>query len=209
MVEDEFVYEAHERLRCRTANKMDSVLWTYKAHYEAADWYSTWSSRMDWGTTFGAAAITIGLLWEAVPHLALVGLAIVTAVLAGYKTASKPQNKAEDHYDAGDAYHKLFEEFRDFVEFELADEETGLDNMKSRFDTLSKRRTTLNDEMPNLPSKWYNRLDDSIYDQIETTDNARERLTGEAELSDVGDDQLNLQMGKREDSTDSGGNSSG
>lgn len=202
MAEDGFDYDTHERLRRRTANKMDSVLWTYKAHYEAADWYSAWSNRMDWGTTFGAAAITIGLLWEAVPHIALVGLAVITAVLSGYKTASKPQKKAEDHYDAGDAYHKLFEEFRDFVKFELADEETGLGTMKDRFDTLSERRTTLNDEMPNLTSKWYDRLDDSIYDQVETTEDVRERLTSEAKLSEVDVESLDLQAGEHAGSTD-------
>jgi hypothetical protein len=179
---DDFDYDAHERLRQRTANKIDSILWTEKAHFKAADWYATWGRRMDWFITFAAGALTAGLLWETTPQLLLIGIAIFTAVLSGYKTAAKPQKKAEDHYKAANAYLKLRDDFRDFVKLELADESVGLDQMQETFEQLSQRRQNLNDDMPSMSSRWYDELDDSIYDEIETTDEAQERLAGCANL---------------------------
>lgn len=161
---------------------MDSILWTEKAHFKAADWYAKWGRRMDWTTTFAAGALTVGLLWRQVPQTALIGIAIFTAVLSGYKTAAKPQKKAEDHYKAANAYLKLRDDFRDFVKLELADKSVGLDQMQQSFETLSQRRQDLNDDMPSMSSRWYQDLDESIYDQIETTDEACERLTGCANL---------------------------
>jgi len=179
---DNFDYEAHERLRTRTANKADSVLQTEKAHFKAADWYAKWGRRMDWVTTFAAGVLTVALLWTTTPQILLIGLAIFTAVLSGYKTAAKPQQKAEDHYKAANAYLKLRDDFRDFIELELADESVGLNRMQQTFETLSERRKDLNDDMPSMSSRWYEDLDDSVYDQIGTTDAAQERLAGCASL---------------------------
>lgn len=191
MTDDEFDYEVHERLRKRTANKMDSVLWTEKAHFKAADWYAKWGRRMDWIITFAAGGLTAGLLWEATPQILLIGVAIFTAVLSGYKTAAKPQKKAENHYKAANAYLKLRDDFRDFVKLELTDESVGLDRMRQIFEKLSQRRQDLNDDMPSMSSRWYEELDDSIYDQIETTDEARERLAGCAKLEQSDEDAPN------------------
>ena len=188
MTGDNFDYDAHERLRKRTANKMDSILWTEKAHFNAADWYSTWGRRMDWLITFTAGALTVGLLWKATPQVLLIGIAIFTAVLSGYKTAAKPQKKAEEHYNAANAYLKLRDDFRDFVELELADESVGLNQMLETFERLSQRRQDLNDDMPSMRSRWYDELDDSIYDEIETTDVAREQLAGCANLQELRDE---------------------
>lgn len=186
---DDFDYEAHERLRQRTANKMDSVLWTEKAHFKAADWYAKWGRRMDWITTFAAAGLTVGLLWRETPQILLIGVAIFTAVISGYKTAAKPQKKAEAHYKGANAYLKLFDDFRDFVQLELADESVGLEKMNETFDELSERRQKLNDDMPSMGSRWYGELEESIYDQIETTDSVRERLSGCARLNTEEDEK--------------------
>lgn len=181
---DDFDYEEHERLRGRVANEADNVLWTFKAYYEGADWFQKWHRRFDWAVFGIAALLTIALIWESVPRIILVSLAIITAVISGYRRMADPGDKADNFYRAAHAYQRLFDDFRDFIQLELANEETGLDEMKDRYQELAERRRNLNEDMPEVTSKWYRRLDESIYDQVETTDEARERLTGEAKLVD-------------------------
>ncbi|MFB6185516.1 MAG: hypothetical protein ABEI86_01440, partial [Halobacteriaceae archaeon] len=79
MSDNDFDYEAHERLRERVANEADSVLWTFKAYYIGADWYAKWDRRFDW-VVFGIAGLlTIALIWDSTPQIILIALAITTA----------------------------------------------------------------------------------------------------------------------------------
>jgi hypothetical protein len=179
MSDENYDVDAHERLRERVANKADSALWTYKAHFEAADWYKKFSKQANWVTTAAAGILTVALIWKIVPNYVLVLLAISTAAISGYKTASKPEKSAYDHYKAADAYQKLYVDFVDFIYLKLADDTVDLDEKKERFWELSERHQSLNEEMPNMTSKWYERLDgDEIRKQAETTDEMKEALTG-------------------------------
>lgn len=189
MSEDDFDYEAHERLRERVVNKTDSALWTYKSHYEAADWYSAFNKKISWITTAIAGILTVSLIWRILPDYALVLLAIATAALSGYKTAAKPEKKSYEHYNAGDAYHRLFIDLNDFIKLQLADTSYGLEKMEERFWELSERHQTLNEEMPNIESKWYERLDEEeIRSQTQTTEETKKALAGCARLKDSGSD---------------------
>ena len=182
MEDNDFDYEAHERLRERVANEADSVLWTFKAYYVGADWYSRWDRRSDW-LVFGIAGLlTITLIWERFPAVVPIGLAITTAVVAGYQRMANPGDAAENYYRAAHAYQRLFDEFRDFILLELADEEVGLEKMEKRYRELASRRRNLNEDMPEVTDKWYTELDESIYDEVGTNDLAKERLTGSAKL---------------------------
>jgi len=53
---DDFDYEQHERLRGRVANEADSVLWTFKAYYEGADWY-TRNAIVGWTSVFSESLV--------------------------------------------------------------------------------------------------------------------------------------------------------
>lgn len=181
MTED-FDYEEHERLRERVANEADSVLWSFKAYYEGGDWYTEWDRRFDWAVFGVAALLTIALIWDSTPQIILVSLAIITAIISGYRRMADPGDRAENFYRAAHAYQRLFDEFRDFIQLELADKETGLDEMRERYQELANRRRNLNEDMPEVTRKWYDKLDESVYDEVETTEQARERLTGEAKL---------------------------
>ena len=183
MAED-FDYEAHERLRERVANEADSVLWTFKAYYVGADWYSKWDRRSDWAVFGIAGLLTITLIWDSLPMIIPIALAITTAVISGYQRMANPGDTAENYYRAAHAYQRLFDDFRDFIKLELAKEETGLDEMEERYRELAARRRNLNEDMPDVTNKWYDELDDSIYDEVGTHEEAKERLTGEAKLID-------------------------
>ncbi|POG54169.1 SLATT domain-containing protein [Haloferax marisrubri] len=184
MTEDDFDYEAHERLRGRVANEADSVLWTFKAYYKGADWYTKRDRWMDLGVFGIAGLLTIALIWGSAPQHLLVSLAIITAVMSGYRRMADPGDRADECYRAAHAYQRLFDDFRDFIQLELANKETGLDEMYERYRELAERRRNLNEDMPEVTSKWYENLDDSIYDQVGTTEKDKERLTGEAKLKD-------------------------
>lgn len=179
---DDFDYEQHERLRGRVANEADSVLWTFKAYYEGADWYTKWDRRLDLALFGIAGLLTVALIWDSAPQILLVGLAITTAIMSGYRRMADPSDRADDCYRAAHAYQRLFDDFRDFIQLELANKETGLEEMHERYHELAERRRNLNEDMPEVTSKWYENLDDSIYDQVGTTEKDKERLTGEAKL---------------------------
>ena len=185
MTDDGLDYEEHERLRGRVANEADSVLWTYKAYYEGADWYSKWDRRLDW-IIFGISALlTIALIWGQAPQILLIALAIVSSVIVGYRRMANPGDRAEDFYRAANAYQRLFDDFRDYIQLELADESNEMRDLKDRYRELASRRRNLNEDMPDLTDRWYKKLDDSIYDEISTTEEAKERLTGAAEQEPI------------------------
>jgi len=179
---DDFDYEQHEQLRGRVANEADSVLWTFKAYYEGADWYTKWDRRLDWALFGIAGLLTIALIWDSAPQILLVGLAITTAIMSGYRRMADPSDRADDCYRAAHAYQRLFDDFRDFIQLELANKETGLEEMEERYHELAERRRNLNEDMPEVTSRWYDNLDESVYDEVGTTERAKERLTGEAKL---------------------------
>ena len=185
MANDDFDYEAHERLRDRVANEADSVLWTFKAYYKGANLYSKLDRWFDWSVFGIAALLTIGLIWDNVPHIILIFLAITTAVVSGYRRMANPGETAENYYRAANAYQRLFDDFRDFINLELADEGTGLEEMEERYYELAQRRRNLNEDMPDFDSKWYDKLDEeSVYEEVETHKEAKDQLTGEAKLID-------------------------
>lgn len=184
-MDDDFDYEAHERLRDRTANITDSTLWTFKAYYLAADHYKKYNRYSDWAVFGIAGLLTISLIWDSIPQIVLVGLAIGTAVISGYRRMANPDEKVRECYRAAHAYQRLFDDFRDFIKLELANKEIGLEEMKGQYRELSERRKNLNEDMPELTSKWYDQLDESVYEEVGTTKEAKQRLAGEAKLKDL------------------------
>lgn len=181
---DDFDYDQHERLRGRVATEADSVLWTFKAYYEGADRYTKRDRWMDLGVFGISGVLTFALIWDSAPQILLIGLAITTAVMSGYRRMADPGDRADEYYRAAHAYQRLFGDFRDFIQLELANKETGLDEMHERYYELAERRRNLNEEMPEVTSTWYENLDDSVYNEIETTTGDKERLAGEAKLID-------------------------
>lgn len=188
---DDFDYEAHERLRSRVANSMDSVLWTCKQNFKAGSIYGILDLGLDAVATLFAGLLTYSLIWEAWSTTTMTALAIGVAVISGFKTAARPQKRSAAHYKAANSYHTLLEKYRDYVVLDLADKGTGLENMRSEFEELAERRIELNEETPDVSSFWYRWLSisnkiwrKSVYDEIGTSEEAKERLTGDAKLID-------------------------
>ncbi|MDZ7850339.1 MAG: SLATT domain-containing protein [Halodesulfurarchaeum sp.] len=190
MNEDNFDYEAHERLRTRVANKMDGLLWTYKQHYKAGGAYAGINQAADITSTVLAGILTYALIWEAFSTQVMAVLAVGIAVISGFRTAARPQKRLENHYRAGAAYQRLFDEFRDFATLDLADKEYGLENMREDFEELATERRELNENQDDLSSTWYYWLKlsyrirgGSPYQEIETSETAKRKLAGETNLT--------------------------
>lgn len=190
MTDDDLDYEAHERLRTRVANNMDSLLWTFKQHYKAGDIYGIINQGADVASTILAGILTYSLLWDVYSKSLMAGLAIIIAVISGFKTAARPQRLSEAHFRAGAAYHRLFDQFRDFVTLDLANKNYGLENMRNDFEELASERRELNENQDDLSSIWYYWLKlsywvrrGSPYQEVGTSEEAKRRLTGEAKLS--------------------------
>lgn len=179
---DTFDYERHERLRERVANDADSVLWTFKAYYKAGSYYSNIGKLLDAMIFISSAFLTLGIIWRVTPNIILIILALVSAITTGYRRAASPEDRAEEFYRAANSYHRLFDEFREFIVLELSDESNSVDSMESEFKQLSSRRRDLNEDTPDITSKWYDKLDESIYSEVSTEPGAKEKLTGEADL---------------------------
>lgn len=208
MEDDDFDYEAHERLRTRVANKMDGLLWTYKQHYKAGGVYAGANLAADVVSTVLAGVLTYSLVWETFSTQVMAALAVVVAVISGFKTAARPQKRSDGHYRAGDAYHRLFEKYRDFVTLDLADKEYGLENMREDFEELADERRELNENQGDLSSIWYYWLKISYgirggspYQEIGTSETARRELAGEAKLTGTDPSQERIDEGIKEELT--------
>lgn len=190
MGDEDFDYEAHERLRTRVANKMDSLLWTYKQHYKAGGVYAGINKAADISSTVLAGVLTYALIWEVFSIPVMTVLAVGIAVISGFKTAARPQKQSEDHYRAAAAFQRLFDEFRDFTTLDLADKDYGLENMREDFEELAAERRELNENQEDISSIWYYWLklsyrirSGSPYQEIGTSDTAKRKLAGEARLT--------------------------
>lgn len=169
--------EAYQGLKQRTLNVTDSVLRTHKSHFEAADTYDKIDTIVNVLVAFFATVVTGSLIWSAVPEIVPILLSLVTAGLSGIKTAFNPGHKARLNNRAGESYLRLFDDFRDFIEIEMLPEEEMTDDLYHRYIELQERRQDLNNQYPSLHRYWYDRLDEEkIYDEIETTEEAHERL---------------------------------
>ena len=163
-------------LEDRVVNCADNVLHTYKGHFEAADTYSDRGRQLDFVTTFGAAILTVALIWNQAPVIIPIGIAVVTAVASAYKTMMQPDQTASKHYRAGEAYLRLLDDIKDYIVLEF-NADTEYEELERRYRELAEQRQDLNEDMPQLNRKWYDRLDEStIYDEIETTEKAKNRL---------------------------------
>ena len=179
---EDFDYEAHERLRRRVVNEADSVLWTYKAYYKGADWYAKRDRHLDW-LVFGLSGfLTIAIIWGQLPQIILISLAILSSVTVGYRRMATPGDRAKNFYRAANAYQRLFDDFRDYIQLELTDQTNDIESLKDRYRELASRRRNLNEDMPDVTNKWYSKLNESIYNEASTTEKAKERIAGEAEL---------------------------
>lgn len=170
----------YDGLRTRTANTADSVLRTYKAHFKAGDSYTKYNNTANVAVASLAAIVTGTLIWNVVPNIVPILISLITAALSSTKTAMIFGNKAQLNNRAGEAYLRLLDDFRDFIQIELLPAEGYSEELEEQYNELESRRQELNKQYPSLHRRWYDMLDEEdIYSEIETTEEAEARLMDE------------------------------
>lgn len=166
-----------ERLRRRTAEKMNGLLYTYKTHYKMAENYEKGGKILDFIVAGGTGALAAALIWGAVSQKILIIVALGVSIVSWAKAVVQLGTKSQSHYNSADQYHQLFEEFRDFAQLSLLNDEVDMSKKIERFEALSEKRKELNRSAPRTTRFWYNKLDsDEVFGTMETNDREADAL---------------------------------
>lgn len=173
------------KLRYRAENKADSICFTYKQHFAAANFYRALSRALD-GVMFGAAALILATnFWGVMPNRYIAIPAILIAGITGYRRGTNLGDRAEEFRRSARRYHSLFDEYRDFLTITLSSEELSDEEVRSEFNRLSGDRRQLNQTTPDASSIWYRYIkwkgEDQVLEEITTTAETREALSRESE----------------------------
>lgn len=170
------------RLRYRAENKADSICFTYKQHFAAANFYRALSRLLD-GIMFAAAALILATnFWGVMPNRYIAVPAVLIAGITGYRRGTNLEDRATEFRRSARRYHSLFGEYRDFLGITLDSPEYSADKVQKEFDRLSDERRELNLTTPDASSIWYRYIqwkgEDAIRDEITTSPETREVLSG-------------------------------
>lgn len=167
-----------EAYRSRAVNKADSLCFTYKQHFAAANFYRSLARLLDVVVFSAAAAILADSFWSFLPNGYILIPPLMIAGITGYRRGVRIGDKAENFRNSAKQYHSLFDEFRDFLHITLETED--LEAVKSEFDRLSEERRNLNSSTPDAGEIWYRYIklkgEEQIKEEISTTPETRGAL---------------------------------
>lgn len=165
-------------------NKADSLNHTFNQHFLAANTYR-WLNRFLDTVLFAASLVLVSqIFWTVWPGWTTFVVPVGMALITGYRRAAKPDKRAERFRKSANQYHSLFDELRDFLMITLPDAELSDEEVRERFEELADRRRELNLESPDAHSIWYYwikyvRGEETLQEQITTTPEMREAITGD------------------------------
>ncbi|MDS0297533.1 SLATT domain-containing protein [Halogeometricum sp. S1BR25-6] len=173
------------KLRHRAENKADSICYTYKQHFAAANFYRTLSRVLD-GVMFAAAALILAnSFWEVMPNQYIAFPALLIAAVTGYRRGTHLEDRAEEFRRSARRYHSLFDEYRDFLMITVTSSELSDEEVKAEFSRLSDDRRELNQTTPDASEIWYQYIkwkgEERIQEEITTTPATRDALSGRQE----------------------------
>ncbi|QLG28185.1 SLATT domain-containing protein [Halorarum halophilum] len=170
------------KLRYRAENKADSICYTYKQHFAAANFYRALSRALDCVMFVAAALILATNFWGVMPNRYIAVPALLIAAITGYRRGTNLEDRTEEFRRSARRHHVLFDEYRDFLMITLAADELSTKELRSEFDRLSDERRDLNQTTPDASEVWYRYVkwkgEDQILEEITTTPEAREVLSG-------------------------------
>ncbi len=177
--------EIRSRLRYRAENKADSICYTYKQHFAAANFYRALSRALD-GVMFAAAALILATnFWGVMPNRFIVVPALLIAGITGYRRGTNLEDRAEEFRRSARRHHSLFDEYRDFLAITLLSEGLNDGDVRDEFDRLSADRRELNQTTPDASGFWYRYIkwkgEDQIREEITTTSETRDVLSKDPE----------------------------
>jgi hypothetical protein len=170
------------KLRHRAENKADSICYTYKQHFAAANFYRALSRMLD-AVMFAAASLILATnFWGVMPNRYIAIPALLIAGITGYRRGTNLEDRAEEFRRSARRYHALFDEYRDFLAITVASNDLNDEEVMEEFDRLSEDRRQLNQTTPDANGIWYRYIkwkgEDKIREEITTTTETREALSG-------------------------------
>lgn len=173
----------YQSIHKRVGESMNGILWTYKTHYKMAEFYEIWGRRIEICSAGGTGILAGAVIWG-VNQTWLIFLALVVAFLSLSSTMLGLTSKSKDHYHAGDRYHNLFEDFRDFVELRLNNDSITLEEKVEEYEQLSERQTEINLSTPRTTNRTYASLsEEEVFATMETSSEELDRLIGNKSTS--------------------------
>lgn len=177
--------DLRDNLRFRAENKADSICYTYKQHYAAANFYRILSRVLD-GVMFAAASLILATnFWGVMPNRYIAAPALLIAAITGCRRGMSLENRAEEFRRSARRHHSLFDEYRDFLAVTLSSGQFPSNKIEDEFERLSDDRRDLNESTPDASGVWYRYIkwkgEDKIREEITTSPETREALSGRQE----------------------------
>nr|WP_269449528.1 SLATT domain-containing protein [Halobacterium sp. CBA1126] len=159
---------------------MHGIIYTYKTHYKMGEVYEKVDRVIDYSVALLTGLLAVLLVWGAGKNEHLIGIAIITSLLSWASSVANLGVKSQKHYEAGDGYHSLFEDFRDYAKLEVPANDLSLSTKKKRFDELTQRRRDLKKHTPRTTNLWFGKVKESdVMSDVETDEEEMETLLGE------------------------------
>jgi len=95
------------------------------------------------------------------PTYLAVGILVSSLISSFYG----PKLRSRDYYQAGQEHQELYDEFEDFVQFDISDPSNTNQEFRHQVETLNQRRHQLNQSTPQLGGIWYYTM--KLVDKIE------------------------------------------
>lgn len=147
-------------LQDRTENTMENLKYVYKTHYKMAEWYERFSNIESMIVAGGTGLLATVIIWGAASREILLTIAVIVALLSWIDAVMNFGIRSTKHFDAADAYHTLYEDFKDFHNLKI-NSEGDYDALLSEYEDLKSRRERIKQGTPRTTNFWFNRLDSS------------------------------------------------
>ncbi|MFC4359260.1 hypothetical protein ACFO0N_15040 [Halobium salinum] len=157
-------YQQRSQLHDQACNRKNSLFWTYKRMFVAAEWVGRFGWGLDLFTAIIGSVLLYALTREGSPtnqllnsliEFAPADLAIIILVGSLLSAFYGPKLRSRVYYNAGQEIQELHDQLDDFIEMEIIDQESEFDDLKQKYQRLNRRRHRLNQSTPQLGGYWY------------------------------------------------------
>jgi len=185
-------HDLRSKIQHRAENKAESLCYTYKQHFAAANFYRFVAKVID-TVVFGAASLILATyFWNAMPNQYIIIPAVLIAGLTGVRRALDLDAKPGEFRRSAQQYHALFDEYRDFLTIRLRADTVSVGELQQEFERLSSERRRLNQNTPDANGLWYRYIrwkgEERIREEITTKPETREVLSGDYMRDLAGED---------------------
>lgn len=140
------------------ANRMNDAAYTAKTFYNMKGKYERRDNILSGLVVVFAGLLAVGSLWEQIPVIAVILLAILTSVLSFFSTYADFNSRAKESEKAGDAYNSIFKDFQVYYYLILKENEYSFERKKNELQRLLERYEEINQNTLATDDKVYKEI---------------------------------------------------